>query len=230
MELIHENLLLVNLHMIYNEQLEPWIHTIFPRVGIVNFYCRLVAYQPILPPHRGRPMESWERTPYSYRNLRTDQLRKARDLAIQEADPTVPTVCLVEDFPYKDQFETIQVLRPQLNLAIVDSKDLPLIDEEWVREQMPSVEVIQVICRKWNFQDEFYTKWERFPCEVKIVSSSELYMIKDTLIHTAFTKPTLIFLEQTNDFYSSRRENASAETYTQEVSQINTLTSMEEVD
>jgi hypothetical protein len=227
MELIHENLLLVNLHMVYNEQLEPWIHKIFPQVGIVKFYCRLLAYEPILPPHRGRPMESWERTPYSYRNLRTDQLRKARDLAIKEADPTVPTVCMVEDFPYKDQFEKIQVLRPQLNLVIVDSKDLLLIDEEWVREQMPSVETIQIICRKWKFQDEFTTKWETFPCEVKIVSSPELDMMKDTLAQTVFTKPTMIFLEQTSDFYSSLRENASAHNNTQEVK---ALTAMEEVD
>lgn len=230
MEQINKNLLIVNLQMLYHEELEPWIHRIFPHVQVIKFYCRVWAYSGILPPARGRDSEDWGRTPYIYRNLRTDQLRNSKQIAMKEAVPTVPTVCLIEYFPYEKELQELEIKKIHESLVIVDFTGISLVDEEWVRQQLPTVEEIQIICRRWNFTEEYRTKWETLPVQVRFVSSLELSNVYDTIRNDKSPHPRVIFIERRTEIYASFREDAKIQQNQEDSYEKQIYTKMEEID
>lgn len=98
MERINKNLLLMNLHVIYYENLHEVMKTQMPSVKQVRSYCRVWAYGSMLPPNHNTPA-NWKDIECLQFNLSLAELKTARERAILESDPTIPTICLIETPP-----------------------------------------------------------------------------------------------------------------------------------
>jgi hypothetical protein len=68
----------------------------------------------LLPPNNDS-LSDWEDIECLSKNIENDQLHKARDIAIAEADSTVPTICFIESplkFPEQPNREDDKVETP----------------------------------------------------------------------------------------------------------------------
>lgn len=93
-ERINTNLILMNLRMIYFENLPEIMKRWMPGVRQVRIYCRTWVYTGKLPPSGNR--EAWKGIEIIYTDQTLEELKAARAKAIEESDPLIPTICLLE--------------------------------------------------------------------------------------------------------------------------------------
>ena len=93
-EKVHSNLLVVNLSLLRLEDIGSWIKKTMPHVQHIAFYCRTWLWMPILPPNDSN--EIWRVYSSRVRNLEEHEQHNAKELAIQESDSMIPTLCFVE--------------------------------------------------------------------------------------------------------------------------------------
>lgn len=98
-ERVNENLILMNLEMLYMDNIREIMRNWMPDLKQVRSYCKVWAYRSILPPIEYEK-ELWEGIECLNINLEQKELKGAKIRAIKEADPSIPTICLLE--PYRE--------------------------------------------------------------------------------------------------------------------------------
>ncbi len=93
-ERINEKLILMNLRMIYFEDLPTIMKRWMPDVKQVRTYCRVWCYDNKIPPIDNPP--EWAGIDCLSRDMTLEQLSSARKIAISESNPEIPTICLIE--------------------------------------------------------------------------------------------------------------------------------------
>lgn len=93
-ERINEKLILMNLHMIYMDDLTKIMKAWMPEVKQVRTYCRVWCYDNKIPPIDDP--SQWEGIECLNRNQTLEQLSSVREVAISESNPEIPTICLIE--------------------------------------------------------------------------------------------------------------------------------------
>lgn len=96
-ERVNENLILMNLRMVYYENLKEIMKNWMPELKEVRSYCKVWAISPMLPPNHNAST-LWDDIRCLSINLTHEELKTARERAIAESDPKVPTICLIEQY------------------------------------------------------------------------------------------------------------------------------------
>lgn len=94
-ERVNKNLILMNLNMVYYENLKEIMKNWMPELKEVRSYCKVWAISPMLPPNHS---PFWDDIQCVNINLQDEELKTARERAIAESDPEVPTICLIEQY------------------------------------------------------------------------------------------------------------------------------------
>jgi hypothetical protein len=112
-ERVNDKLILMNLRMIYFEDLPTIMKRWMPEVKQVRTYCRVWCYDNKIPPNDA-PSE-WKGIECLSRDMTLEQLSSAREVAISESNPEIPTICLVE-IPLKYS-ETIEEAKNERSIT-----------------------------------------------------------------------------------------------------------------
>ena len=112
-ERINEKLILMNLRMIYFDDLPTIMKRWMPQVKQVRTYCRVWCYDNKIPPI-DNPSQ-WAGIECLSRDLTLEELATAREVAISESNPEIPTICLIE-IPLKYS-ETIEGRKDEKTLT-----------------------------------------------------------------------------------------------------------------
>ena len=94
-ERVNKNLILMNLRMVYYENLREIMNNWMPGLKQVRSYCKVWAISSMLPPNHS---QCWDDIQCININLAHEELKTARERAIAECDPEVPTICLIETY------------------------------------------------------------------------------------------------------------------------------------
>ena len=203
---IRNNLILVDCNELQWPVLQPWLDKLLPNASCVACYYNNIYPERLMPPHRKD--EDWSRyTLFRRQYVPLDDLVCIEDIAIAEADPTIPTICFVQDMyiPFPIQKPDIEITELANGISMIDMKYLRFTHINCLLKWIPDLKKIEIYCEMGKYTSVFPERWGVCSVSIHTLSWKEVNTSVEIVTSTHPTEPTCAFVQLPDEDYAYKK-------------------------
>ena len=210
---INENLVFVDCNELQYPVLQPWLARIFPTATCIACYYNDIYPERMMPP-RTRPEyknEDWSRyTLFRRQHVQLDDIVCIEEIAIADADPTIPTICFIQDMyiPFPNPNRTppeLEIISLQNGISMIDMKYLRSTHIKHLLNRIPNLKKIEIYCEQGKYTSVFPDRWGSCPVSVHTLSWEEVETSVAIVTDAHPIEPTSAFVQQPDEDYVRRK-------------------------